>query len=182
MLHGIDSEIHKNIFDELNKYMSTNTIYVFITLLKFILVDNEMYINALNIKLKKPKIILQRLCKNIHINPFGIHVGKFWQANTDTQFILNLYNVVNYGKSYLTKIDKMVVKKLKPIITNCNEIKTQTRIHIQKMGIFFNAQQMSPQLITYIIMSIQLCHAYKTFKVINTSPIIRLCICIEKCT
>jgi hypothetical protein len=28
-LHGIDSEIDKNIFDELNKYMPTNTIYVF---------------------------------------------------------------------------------------------------------------------------------------------------------
>jgi len=62
-------------------------------------------INALNVKLKKPKIILQRLCKNIHINPFGIHVEKFWQANIDIQFIFNLYNVVNYGMFYLTKID-----------------------------------------------------------------------------
>jgi hypothetical protein len=53
---------------------------------------------------------MQILCKNIHINPFGIHVEKFWQANTNIQFIFNLYNVVNYGTLYLTKIDKMVIK------------------------------------------------------------------------
>jgi hypothetical protein len=82
----------------------------FITLLEFVFVDNEMYINVLNVKLRKPKIIMQILCKNIHINPFGIHVEKFWQANTNIQFIFNLYNVVNYGTLYLTKIDKMVIK------------------------------------------------------------------------
>lgn len=82
-----------------------------ITLLEFIFVDKEMCINALNVKLKKPKIILQILCKNIHLNPFGIHVGKFWQTNTNTQFILNLYNVVNYGMFYLPRINKTILKK-----------------------------------------------------------------------
>jgi hypothetical protein len=75
MLHGIHSEINKSIFDELNKYMSTKTIYVFHNIIEIIFVDKKMYINALNVKLKKP---MQRLCKNIHINPFGIHVRKFW--------------------------------------------------------------------------------------------------------
>jgi hypothetical protein len=109
----------------------------FITLLKFILVNKKMYINALKMKLRKHKIILQRLCKNIHINPFGIHVGKFWQANTNTQFILNLYDVVNYGMSYLTKIDKMVIKKFKPIITNCNEKKNTITYSYLKDANFF---------------------------------------------
>jgi len=96
-----------------------------------------MYINALKMKLRKPKSILQRLCKNIHIHPFGIHVGKFWQANTDTQFILNLYDVVNYGMSYLTKIDKMVIKKIKPIISNCNEKKNTITYSYLKDANFF---------------------------------------------
>ncbi len=106
----------------------------FITLLEFIFVDKEMYISALNMKLKKPKIILQRLCKNIHINPFGIHVESFWQASADIQFIFNLYNVVNYGMFYLTKIDKIVIKELKPIITNCNEKKNTSTYSYLKDG------------------------------------------------
>jgi hypothetical protein len=74
--------------------------------------------------------------------------------------------------SYLTKIDKMVIKELKPIFTNCNEKKTQAHIHIRRMGFLKkNVQQMSPQLVTYTILSIPLYHAYKIFKFINTSPL-----------
>lgn len=37
--------------------------------------------------------------------------------------------------------------------------------------LFFNAQQMLLQLLTYIILFIPLYHAYKTFQFINTSPL-----------
>jgi hypothetical protein len=85
----------------------------FSTLLKFLSIDKETYINALQVKFKKPIIFLQRLCKDIQTNPFGIQVGNLWQANTNVQFILDLYVVVSYCTFYLTKIDKMMTKELK---------------------------------------------------------------------
>ncbi len=39
---------------------------------------------------------LERLCKNICTNPFGIHVENIWQANIDVQFILDFYVVVKF--------------------------------------------------------------------------------------
>jgi hypothetical protein len=38
-------------------------------------------------------------------------------------------------------------------------------------NVFFNVQQMSAQLVVYIVLPIPLYHACKTFKFINTSPL-----------
>jgi hypothetical protein len=53
----------------------------FNTLLKLFFIDKKTYINALWVKFLKRTIFLQRLCKDIRTNPFGIHVGNLWQAN-----------------------------------------------------------------------------------------------------
>jgi len=55
---------------------------------------------------QKTNNFLQRLCKNIQTNSFGIDVGNLWQTNIDVQFILDPYVVANYCTSYLTKIEK----------------------------------------------------------------------------
>ncbi len=61
---------------------------------------------------------------------------------------------------------------MKNIIISCNENKIEAHIHIQKMGnAFLNVQQMLAQLTTYIVLSIPLYHASKTFKFSNTSPL-----------
>jgi hypothetical protein len=65
-----------------------------------------------------------------------------------------------------------MTKDLKYIIISCNKNKIKAYIHIQKMGnAFLNAQQMWTQLTTYIMLSIPLYHAPRTFKFINTSPL-----------
>jgi hypothetical protein len=81
----------------------------FSTLLKTNSIDKETNINALWV-IKKPTIFLQRLCKDIQTNSFGIHVGNLWQTNIDVQFILDPYVVANYCTSYLTKIEKKYQK------------------------------------------------------------------------
>ncbi len=70
-------EINKRIFEELNK-IDLQTSMSFRAILNFFYINKETYINALHIKLKRPTIFLQRLCKNIRTNPFGIHVGNIW--------------------------------------------------------------------------------------------------------
>jgi len=97
----------------------------FSTLLKLISIDKETYINALWIKCLKTNFFLQSLCKDIWINPFGIHAGNLWEANTDVQFIFDPYAPVSYCTSYLTKIDKTMTKGLKNIIISCNENKIE---------------------------------------------------------
>jgi hypothetical protein len=65
-----------------------------------------------------------------------------------------------------------MTKELKNIIISCYEKIIEAHIHIWKMGnAFFNAQQMSAQLTTYIVLSIPLYHASKAFKFINASPL-----------
>jgi hypothetical protein len=98
-------EINKKNFEELNKIDLQTTIMSFSTLLKLLSIDKRTYINALQVKFQKPTIFLQGLCKDIRTNPFGIHVGNLWQANTNVQFVLDLYATTSYCTSYLTKID-----------------------------------------------------------------------------
>jgi len=128
---------------EVNQKNSRNLIKLiykqhnFNTLLKLLSINKETYINALQVNFFKPIIFLQRLCKDIWKNPFGIHVGNLWQANTHVQFILDPSAVTSYCTSYLTKIDKTVTKELKNIIISCNENKIETHICVQKMGNIF---------------------------------------------
>jgi hypothetical protein len=90
----------------------------------------------------------------------------------DVQFILDPYVVASYCTSYLTNIDKTITKEFKSISINCNESKIEANIRIQKVGnTTFNIQQMLAQLVTYIVLSIPLYHASRTFKLINTSPL-----------
>jgi len=76
------SEINKRIFEELNKIDLQTTSMSFSALLKLFSINKETYIHALQVNLIKPTIFLQRLCKDIRTNPFGIHVGNLWQGNT----------------------------------------------------------------------------------------------------
>ncbi len=65
-----------------------------------------------------------------------------------------------------------MINELQAIIINCNEIEIEINICIQKMwNIFCIAQQMSTQLVAYIILFIPLYHASKTFNFVNTSPL-----------
>jgi hypothetical protein len=65
-----------------------------------------------------------------------------------------------------------MTKELKYIIISCNENKIEAHTRIRNMGnVCFNVQQMLAQLTTYIVLSIPLYHASRTFKFINTSPL-----------
>jgi hypothetical protein len=101
----------------------------FSALLKLLSIDKKTYINALWINFLKPTIFLQRLYKDIWTNPFGIHVGNLWQANTNVQFILDPYVTSNYCTCYLTKINKIMTKELQNIIVNCTEKNWNTYLH-----------------------------------------------------
>jgi hypothetical protein len=83
-------EINKKRFNECNKIDLQTTFISFSTWLKLLSINKKTYINALWVNFNKPIIFLQKLCKDIQTNAFGIHIGNLWQANIDVEFILDL--------------------------------------------------------------------------------------------
>ena len=64
-----------------------------------------------------------------------------------------------------------MTQELNKIIANCTKEDIEANIRIPKMGnAFLNVQQMSAQLVVYVVLSIPLYHASRSFKFINTSP------------
>ncbi len=70
------------------------------------------YIDSLYNKLTKPTLFLTREMKDIRTNAYAIKVAPLWEANTSTQFILDV------GTSYLTKIDKSITNEFEPSLKN----------------------------------------------------------------
>jgi hypothetical protein len=52
----------------------------------------------------------------MRINVFGIHAKLLWGANIDAQYILNPFVTSLYCTSYLTKINKFIIQKIKIIL------------------------------------------------------------------
>ena len=103
------NNINTQVFNYLNN-MDIETTMSFSTFLYSFSIDKQTYIDSLRIKLKKPTIFMQRACRDVHTNPFGIHAGNIWQANTNLQFIFDPFVAASYCTSYLTKIDKTVTQ------------------------------------------------------------------------
>jgi hypothetical protein len=64
-------------------------------------------------------IFLKGTPSNIIINVFDTCVVPLWFANTNMQFILDLYTTTSYCTSYMTKINKFIKLKLHFIIQKC---------------------------------------------------------------
>jgi hypothetical protein len=100
---------------------------------------------------------------------FSVHVGPLWEANINSQFILDPYAIAIYCISYLTKVDKFVTWEMQIISNKCKCEETETSKWIKKLGnAFLNAQQMLIQRAVHICLSIPLYHSTRSFQFINT--------------
>jgi hypothetical protein len=60
--------------------------------------------------------------KDIRINAYVIKVAPLWEANTNTQFILDPYAATSYCTSNLTKNDKYITIEFEPsLIKQCED-------------------------------------------------------------
>ncbi len=76
-------------------------------------IDEETYILGLHYTIKKSNLFLKQKPIDIDTNVFDIHVGLLWGVNTYAQYILYPYATTLCYTSYLTKIDKFVIQKMK---------------------------------------------------------------------
>ena len=79
----------------------------FDTFLEKIQMNWSTYIMCLQIQFKKPQIFFKCTLYNIYTNAFTKSISNIWYANTDIQFILDLYAAATYCTSYMTKVDKI---------------------------------------------------------------------------
>jgi hypothetical protein len=56
--------------------------------------------------------------KDIGINAYVIKVAPLWEANTNTQFILDPYAATRYCTSNLTRNDKYITIEFEPSLNN----------------------------------------------------------------
>jgi hypothetical protein len=71
----------------------------------------------------------------------------------------------------MTKLGKSITLELHSIIKKCIANNVYVNIRIQKLGnVFFNAQKMVAQLVTYLVLSLSLYHSSRTFQFINIFP------------
>jgi hypothetical protein len=93
-----------------------------------------------------------------------------YKKPTLAQFILDPYVATSYYTSYLTKIDKSITNEFWTIIKKCEDENFDVNLKIRKLGnAFMNAQQMSTQLTTYIILSLPHYHVSRSFSFLKTS-------------
>ncbi len=92
------------------------------------------YIDSLCDKLTKPTLFLKREMKDIRANVYAIKVAPLWEANPNTQFILDPYVATSYYTSYLTKIDKYVMNEFKPSLKKCEDENIDANLRIKKLN------------------------------------------------
>jgi hypothetical protein len=101
-------ENEKLIFETIkySKYNNTYTFYVFFNYLGL----TQEYIHPIQCSLNRTIILLQRT-SNIWINSFARHIPKIWNANTDSQFIVDLYAKMTYYSKQLVDFDLYAYEK-----------------------------------------------------------------------
>jgi hypothetical protein len=98
--------------------------------------NKYIYLLALQCTLWKPTLFLKCKPCDIRINSFSIHVGPLWEANIDAQYILDPYATTTYYISYLTKVDKFVIKR-NVIDSRKMQTWTNKHKHLKKLGTTF---------------------------------------------
>jgi hypothetical protein len=75
----------------------------------------DEYIQAIQCTLKQPKIFLKETFSHIWNNSFSKYMPVMWNANTDAQYVLNVYVVASYCTSYMKKVDKYMTSAFRRI-------------------------------------------------------------------
>jgi hypothetical protein len=129
------------------------------------------YIEFLCNRLTKPILFLKRHMKDIKTSAYEIKATTLWEANTDIQFILDPYTTKSYCTSYLKTFNKTITNEFQTIIKKCENENFDANLKVRKLNnVFLNAQQMSTELTTYMVLSLPPYHTSRSFSFLNTSP------------
>lgn len=133
--------------------------------------DYSEYKMAIRSSLKTETIFLKRKPRDVNVNQFNPIIFALHQANTDIQFILNPYALVNYLVNYIQKPMKSISKLLNDA---AEETKAGNFSHRQKLlkigNKFVNGVEISAQEAAYILLGLKMSEASLVTVFVNTFP------------
>jgi hypothetical protein len=134
--------------------------------------SEDEYIQAIQIKLRKPTLFLKRKLSHIWNNNFSKYMSVMWKANTDAQYMLNGYVAASYRTLYMTNIDKSMTFAFRKIRKEHERSHIHAIQMIRTLGnTLLNLQQMSAQQAIHIALSFPLTCSSRKCIFINTSPL-----------
>ena len=152
-----------------SKYDST---YTFDDFLKDLGLTNDEYIHAIQCSLNRTTVLLERRPSETWTNSFSRHVANIWNANIDSQFIVDSFATAMYCSSYMTKFDRTITSTFKRIREEHKKSDVSVIKTISNLGkALVNMQQMSAQQAVHIILSLPLNTSSRNCIFVNTSPI-----------
>ena len=128
----------------------------------------DEYTKALEVSSKGSGVVLKRQPNECNVNNYNAPVTLAWQANTDTQYVLNAYACVMYVASYIMKTDRAMGQLLKRVASEArtDELKQQLR----KVGsTFLTHREVSAQEAIYRILSLPMKQLSRTVVFVNTN-------------
>ena len=105
---------------------------------------------ALRLVHNRPTIIQKRELNARWVNQYNEEMLRAWDANMDTQFVLDPYSCAKYLMSYTTKPEREMSLLLAETHKECREGNMSAREEMKKLtGTFFNHRQVSVQETIY---------------------------------
>jgi len=115
------SENKKNVAKELDKISKDiDNSLSFDQFLENIGINEQEYIRAIRVDLKKAKVFLKRAPNEVRINPYNPMIMSLHRANMDIQFIFDPYACAVYCVDYISKSENGMSKLLREAL---NELK-----------------------------------------------------------
>lgn len=160
----------KKVYAALNNLdVSTNVTYT--EFLANLQLNETNYIYAVRSSIRTPTVYLKRTSAEIRVNNYNPAVLKAWRANTDIQFVLDIYACATYVASYLTKsqrgMSELLRNATKEASQGTSDIKQQFKVVGNK---FLNAVEISAQEAVYICLQLPMKKASRQVVFVNTSP------------
>ena len=133
---------------------------------------HEEYMHAISFTLNRTTMLLQRIPLDMWTNSFSRHIPKIWNANTDSQFILDSYATTTYCTLYMMKFDKTMTSTFRCIREEHKKKNVDIIKTISKLGKdLVTMQQMFAQLVVHIVLPLPLNFSSRNCIFTNTSPI-----------
>ena len=133
--------------------------------------DEASYEKVVRSRLKRSTVSLRRTPAQAFTNGFNIKIFSTWKANMDIQYIMSIYQVVNYIVSYLTKGNQAMSKAMNDLEKSSRTNQSTVELLQKAAAAFLKTTEYCAQEAAQRVLSIPFARATEAVVFINTLPI-----------
>jgi hypothetical protein len=128
------------------------------------------YISVIRSSLKTDTLFLQRSPSEIRVNNYNIECLKAWRANTDIQYVLDVFACASYITSYVAKSDRGMSELLHKACQEARHEQSNLKQQFRCIGNkFLNNVEITAQEAVYLLLQMPLRQSSRQTVFINTS-------------